>query len=241
MIKRIISVTAPADITLRFDNTSMSMAEWVMSVEDRLRTTAQATQIAPTEDNRSDAGLCNCPEGKCLIAWDAPVPRNCRAASMTPTIQASSQSATKTDDAGRAEPGSGCVSIWGHDWLTAGYRVGWKNDPVMHCRFCDVWKFSDKILVPLVQSESSTSAKPLSSSSASGSTRASAPSQSASLTEPWNDVPVKWYTSRLHKAIRLVTQEKFDVGMSQTWDVADEVFRCMAAKDEPGNVPRKTA
>lgn len=215
------------------EDINRELLAWIQLLDSRA-TTAQATQTAPTEDNRSDAGLCNCPEGKCLIAWDAPVPRNCRAVSMTPTIQASSQSAPHTMPTSPVELDCKCAAPWIEAFFER--KLTDLDRILIHkvkCKNCGAsWSLA-KTLVPAATQISSTSVKPPSSSSASGSTRASEPSTSASLTEPWNDIPVKWYTSRLHKAIRLVTQEKFNVGMSQTWDVADEVFRCMAAKDEP--------
>jgi hypothetical protein len=180
------------------------LASWMASVEERLEqlTAGQPTTESPTKDNLSDAAATG---------------------SITASMQRSSPLAPLVTESGPAEQGFWCA----HPWLTPLGRGVEYTCPRCHARLSH-----DKILVPAAAPTPSTSQKQDSSPSAVSSSEASAPSASGESTDPWNDVPMKWHTSRLHRAIRLVTQGKFEVSMSTTWDVADEVFRRMTLDED---------
>ncbi len=99
--------------------------------------TAEPTTTAPTRDPLSDAAATG---------------------STTAATQPSLRSGRTITSGGRAGPDSACA----HEWLIAGYRVGWKEWEVKHCPRCDAWMFGDKILAQVATVGSSTSQKPAS-------------------------------------------------------------------------------
>lgn len=159
------SRNSPSDRLIRFTHLIDGIAALLVDMTSpQLKaeplTTAPATQIAPTEDNPSDAGLCNCPEGKCLIAWDAPVPRNCRAASTSQKTQASSQSAPHTMPTSPVELDCKCAAPWIEAFFER--KVTDLNHILIHkvkCKNCGAsWSY-DKTVAQVVQQELSTSVK----------------------------------------------------------------------------------
>lgn len=129
------------------EDINRALLAWIHLLDSRA-TTAQATQIAPTEGNPSDADLC-----RYCHREDGGHQLGCPAASTSQKTQASSQSATKTDDAGLAEPDYGCAHAWGR---VAQGLTGIDNLYLESCQKCPVYRWYGKILAPLVQPELST-------------------------------------------------------------------------------------